>query len=691
VVILSPKRLERYESDNSKEIALDCWVDNHRQNLVEQNAPILDTRNGYRFKISNMAPSADEKPNTDAVEGKTAAGWSSGELKPHMFPVTRGGRLELYSSNRRWIGLNKGWSRVGADEGDGKGETNQYSHRTTKSSKMQSLLGDGGEDQTPEERLKMLSNEALSVRCLLAQLCEQLYRNGWATGTAGGVSIRVGGPTENRPWRVFVAPSGIQKEDMVGDDVFEMDMDYNVIHGPKSLGMKLSACTPLWFLVYKHRPSATSVIHTHSVYSQLATLLDPTEKAKTLKITHLEMIKGVGGHAYDDVLEIPILDNRPSEDMLSPQFEEALKKYPRCNCVLVRRHGLFVWGDSWEQAKTQTECFDYLFETAVRMKQIGIDCSKIPSHGSFRTDFDEYHGGGSKDGGNKREAAKAIEDEEPPEKRAKTSGDNDKSPTGWNASGDVDNKDDLLSNEIPLLPRDYKCLLLDIEGCTTAISFVKDVLFPYVIEHAAGYIAKNLSVDEQRSLTDALKADLTPEQVAEVGESSNPTSIVTYMVQKDLKVASLKSLQGKMWKDGYLNGTLKGHVYEDFVPMLEWMKKQNVKIYIYSSGSVQAQKLLFGNSIEGDLTKHFAGHFDITNSGSKKKSLSYARIAEKVGMSPSEIVFCSDAVAELEAASEAGIGKCVMTVRPGNAPLSKEDSEKHSRVFSLMQLCGSGK
>jgi hypothetical protein len=148
-------------------------------------------------------------------------GWSNGEVQPQMFPLTRKGRLELYAGNRRWIGLNKGWSRVGGDEGGGK-TTDQYSHRTRRSSQMQSLLGNnnnnGGGDngeQTLEEKQQLLGEEAMSVRALIAQLCEQYYRFGWATGTAGGVSIRVGGPSENRPWRVFVAPSGIQKGESV--------------------------------------------------------------------------------------------------------------------------------------------------------------------------------------------------------------------------------------------------------------------------------------------------------------------------------------------------------------------------------------------------------------------------------------------------------------------------------------------
>jgi len=94
-------------------------------------------------------------------------------------------------------------------------------------------------------------------------------------------------------------------------------------------------------VVYRNRPSAKCVIHTHSMNAQMATLLDPTETSDTLNITHLEMLKGVGNHAYDDQLEIPIIDNRPSEDLLADQLEAVIQKYPKCNAVLVRRHGKY--------------------------------------------------------------------------------------------------------------------------------------------------------------------------------------------------------------------------------------------------------------------------------------------------------------------------------------------------------------
>jgi methylthioribulose 1-phosphate dehydratase/enolase-phosphatase E1 len=569
-------------------------------------------------------------------------GWSNGDMRAEMFPMTRDGKLQLYSSQRRWLHLAHGWSRIGTG-GDGKKST-QYSRSVSFSSGGTSIV---------EDR----DSEAQTVRSLIAQLCEQFYRNGWATGTGGGVSIRVGGPSENRPWRVFVAPSGIQKEDMIGDDVFELDMDRNVVNLPKTPKLRQSACTPLWYVVYKNRPSAMSVIHTHSMHAQLVTLLDPTESCTSLRITHLEMLKGVGHHAYDDVLEIPIIDNRPSEDLLAEQLERVINEYPNSNCVLVRRHGLYVWGDSWEQAKTQCEAFDYLFQSAIEMKKLGIDPGLVPLHGTYRID-DE--------GG------------EPDAKRAKT---------GFHGLEKVDNARDLASNTVPILPRDAKHLLLDIEGCTTSISFVKETLFPFVLEHLDEYV-NAMEPIEYNSLAEALRKDFTEEQLAQISDKNDCACMVVYMVKNDMKVASLKALQGQMWRTGYEKGDLKGHVFADFVSMLHWMQTHGVKVHIYSSGSVQAQKLLFGYSVHGDLTEFLDQHFDISTSGNKKTATSYTNIAKDLGVSPSEIVFCSDLEDELKAAREAGIGHPIMSIRPGNAPLSPQGRKAYPQIVSLLQLCG---
>ena len=167
----------------------------------------------FERRTSNVSALTDREEDVNMDEdgggdpsssSKPGVGWSNGDIAPQMFPVTRQGKLQLYGSQRRFVHLAHGWSRVGGDGGDGGGDkTNEFSRRTSVSSQG-SRVGFENADA-----------EAKAVRSLIAQLCETFYNFGWATGTGGGVSIRVGGPDEDRPYRVFVAPSGIQKEDMV--------------------------------------------------------------------------------------------------------------------------------------------------------------------------------------------------------------------------------------------------------------------------------------------------------------------------------------------------------------------------------------------------------------------------------------------------------------------------------------------
>jgi len=582
--------------------------------------------------------SPDEQPG---------AGWTNGAIPPaaapyNHDPFSQKGKLELYASERRWIGLSTGggWTRLGESGHEHDSKTGSSVH-----------TGD------------LVENSSEAVKSLIAQLCEAFYKVGWATGTGGGVSIRIPDPS-TEDWRVYVAPSGLQKEDLIGEDIFCLDMDRNVIEAPKTPGLRQSACTPLWYVVYKHRPTATCVIHTHSLHAVLATMLDKTEHSPTLKLTHLEMLKGVGNHAYDDVLEIPIIDNRPSEDQLAEQLEAAVIQYPQCNAVLVRRHGLYCWGDSWEQAKTHCESFDYLLDCAVKMTQMGMNPAKALDSPAYRV----------------TDKVNAIV----------ASNKKRKLGSGFNGVGAVDNSDDCLRNSVPLLPRDgYKVLLLDIEGCTTSISFVHDTLFPYARQHLPAF-AKSLDPNAHQELL----AGLLQEVKSAGGSPDACTSIedlAFYLMDRDVKSSVLKDIQGRIWREGYTSGQLKGHVYQDFVPLLQWLssdENNKVKVYIYSSGSIQAQKLLFGFSEAGDLLSYFAGHFDIPTAGPKKESASYTKIAASLQMDPADIVFVSDAVAELEAAAAAGIGATVMSIRPGNAPLSAADAKKHPTVHSLLQLCG---
>ena len=620
----------------------------------------------------------DEEEGTTTTPG---SGWTNGQVPPQftptmtLHPYTRSGRLMLYSHHRRWINFQSSWSRIG------QGSTELDAVHKESSLGKSIMTG-------------CLIEEGKTVRALVAQLCECFYKHGWATGTGGGVSIRVGGPAENRPYRVFVAPSGVQKEDVVGDDVFELDMDRKVVAPPKTPNLRQSACTPLWYVVYKNVPSAMCVIHTHSMYAQLATLLDPTEQSDVLRITHLEMLKGVGNHSYDSVLEVPIIDNRPSEDLLADQLNAAILKYPKCNAVLVRRHGIYAWGDSWEQAKAQCESFDYLFETAVKMKGMGLESGVVPVSGTYHVEKKKEE---EEDVKMMVEEEKKEDGTSPPAKRQKTEGGGvggGVAPPAFNASSATNNDADLeLSGktDIPVVPRDAKVLLLDIEGTTTSISFVKDVLFPYVTKNLESYVDK-MTDEEKRAtlchLTDDVDA-LNENHVAkqQVNPEHTIVDIVTALMRADVKATGLKSLQGKMWKSGYASGELVGHVYSDFLPMLDWCKDHDVKVCIYSSGSIAAQKLLFKHTEKGDITEYFGGrHFD-TTSGSKKESASYQTIASALGVKPEEVIFVSDLEAEIYASRDAGM-KAVVSVRPGNAALSAVTKGEFPIVRSLLQLCG---
>ncbi|XP_026496343.2 probable methylthioribulose-1-phosphate dehydratase [Vanessa tameamea] len=209
-------------------------------------------------------------------------------------------------------------------------------------------------------------------RNLIPELCKQFYHLGWVTGTGGGISIKEGD-------KIYIAPSGVQKERMKPDDLFVQTIsDEDLELPPPDKKLKKSQCTPLFMLAYRER-HAGAVIHTHSPHAVRCTLLYGNE----FVITHQEMIKGIkdaklGRYLrYDEKLVVPIIENTPFEKDLAGSLAEALNKYPGTSAVLVRRHGVYVWGDTWQQAKTMTECYDYLFEMAVEMKKLGLDTESV--------------------------------------------------------------------------------------------------------------------------------------------------------------------------------------------------------------------------------------------------------------------------------------------------------------------------
>ena len=203
-----------------------------------------------------------------------------------------------------------------------------------------------------------------------------------------------------------------------------------------------------------------------------------------------------------------------------------------------------------------------------------------------------------------------------------------------------------------------KAILLDIEGTTSSLSFVRDVLFPYSRERMADFIGSHLNDIEVRKLLDDARA------VA--GQQLNNEQLIQQLlrwIDEDRKVTPLKSLQGLIWGQGYQKGDFHGHIYEDAARKLkEWWSK-GIKLYVFSSGSVYAQKLLFGHTKYGDLTPLFSGYFD-TSIGAKQDVDSYRKIIGHIGFAPGEILFLSDIKAELDAARSAGV-KTIWLVREG--------------------------
>ncbi|KAJ3671883.1 hypothetical protein LUZ60_007962 [Juncus effusus] len=482
-----------------------------------------------------------------------------------------------------------------------------------------------------------LSGEAVQeARELVAELCRLFYTQGWVTGTGGSITVKVHDDSVPKPHQLIVmSPSGVQKERMVAEDMYVLTGDGEVICKPeqKPYPHKLPKCTdcaPLFMKAYKMR-EAGAVIHSHGMESCLVTMMNPF--AKEFKITHMEMIKGIKGHGYHDELIIPIIENTPLESELTDSLTQAMEAYPKATAVLVRNHGIYVWGDSWINAKTQAECYHYLFDAAIKLNQLNIDWSS-PSHGFLNPSkaFQQTHS--------------------------------------------------------------KKCIVLDIEGTTTPISFVTDVLFPYAQNNVKNHLISTYDSDETRADIQLLRAQVEEDlkngisgAIQIPSENSEKDLIVDAivknveaMIKADRKITSLKQLQGHIWRTGFESKEIKGIVYEDVYEALKKWNAEGIKVYIYSSGSREAQRLLFGHTSYGDLRKYLSGFFD-TKIGNKKETSSYSEIAQYLGVDdPSQILFVTDVHQEALAAKSAGF-EVVISIRPGNAPLPQDHGFKTITSF----------
>jgi enolase-phosphatase E1 len=209
-------------------------------------------------------------------------------------------------------------------------------------------------------------------------------------------------------------------------------------------------------------------------------------------------------------------------------------------------------------------------------------------------------------------------------------------------------------------------ILLDIEGTTTPISFVHDVLFPFARNRLASWFSEHRHDSEVAADMELLAAEHDADRRHGLTPPAHPIPYCLWLMDQDRKSTALKSIQGKIWAAGYQNGSLKAEVFPDVPPALRAWFNKKADVRIFSSGSVLAQRLLFANTAEGDLTVYLAGYFD-TNTGPKTASESYVRIASLMACEPKDVVFVSDVVMELEAARTAGMA-ALLCVRPGNAP-----------------------
>jgi enolase-phosphatase E1 len=236
-----------------------------------------------------------------------------------------------------------------------------------------------------------------------------------------------------------------------------------------------------------------------------------------------------------------------------------------------------------------------------------------------------------------------------------------------------------------------KLYLLDIEGTVAPLTLTSELLFPYARAHLREFLKQNIedqAVREDLSLlAEENRAETDPEVprrlpnvkwtgfVDGIKFQVDAWIYLLWLMDRDRKSTALKSLQGKVWKAGFESGELKGTLFADVPAAFErWARA--AKVAIYSSGSVEAQKLLFRHSNYGDLTPHLSGYFD-TRTGAKAASASYAAIAEAMQVAPAAAIFFSDVVRELDAAREAGF-QTRLVVRAGNAPVA--DARGHAMI-----------
>jgi len=222
-----------------------------------------------------------------------------------------------------------------------------------------------------------------------------------------------------------------------------------------------------------------------------------------------------------------------------------------------------------------------------------------------------------------------------------------------------------------------RAILLDIEGTTSSVSFVYDVMFPFARRELDRYLDDHWGDDEISPVCELLSIDPADKE----GKAQLRAEALRLM-DADSKTTGLKKLQGLIWRSGFESGELKAHVYDEVPDVLRAWNEAGREIRIYSSGSIAAQKLFFAHTIAGDLLNFFQSHYD-TTVGSKHEDTSYTAIAADWKMLPREILFISDIVAELDAAQSAGL-TTALCLRPTDTP--PEPQTRHAGITDFRQV-----
>jgi enolase-phosphatase E1 len=246
--------------------------------------------------------------------------------------------------------------------------------------------------------------------------------------------------------------------------------------------------------------------------------------------------------------------------------------------------------------------------------------------------------------------------------------------------------------QLSMLGSHHKAILLDIEGTTTPVEFVYTTLFPFARKRIEEFVRRNYQ--EEKVLADI--ALLRQEHNEDLHNGLEPPpwhadpyerqiesirGYVHWLMDHDRKSTGLKSLEGRIWEEGYRTGELRGEVYPDVRPAFERWTQKGLQINIFSSGSVLAQRLLFGNSTAGDLTRYITGYFD-TTTGPKTKAESYELIAAAHDLSAKEVLFVSDTLAELNASKLSGMSTALCV----RGPVSDSQEHQHQGIHTFDEI-----